>query len=92
MNRQTGRTTRIAQFAVDQLLSVGECIVTDHIVFESVSKSRQLEELKTKIQNLYSATKRPHQETIHCNVIQIENTFCSVGQKLYMLHCKVHRE
>ena len=32
--RQTGRTSRIAEFAIDQLFSVGECIVTDHYVFE----------------------------------------------------------
>ena len=32
--RQTGRTSRIAQFAVDQLKSVGQVIVTDHIAFE----------------------------------------------------------
>ena len=33
-NRQTGRTTRIVNFAVDQLFSVGEVIITDHTVFE----------------------------------------------------------
>tara|TARA_B110000902_G_C13717538_1_gene363764 strand:- start:108 stop:374 length:267 start_codon:yes stop_codon:yes gene_type:complete len=32
--RQTGRTTRIVNFTVDQLFSIGEVIVTDHISFE----------------------------------------------------------
>lgn len=32
--RQTGRTSRISDFAVDQILNVGQCIVTDHIAFE----------------------------------------------------------
>jgi hypothetical protein len=32
--RQTGRSSRIADFAVDQLYSVGEVIVTDHTTFE----------------------------------------------------------
>lgn len=92
MQRQTGRTTRIAQFAVDQLLSVGECIVTDHIVFESVAKPRQLEELKSKIQYLYAATKRPYQESIQSKLVQIENSFGPADKKVYMLHLKVHRE
>jgi len=32
--RQTGRTSRIVDFAVDQLFSVGNVLVTDHIAFE----------------------------------------------------------
>jgi hypothetical protein len=32
--RQTGRSSRIADFAVDQLYSIGEVIVTDHTTFE----------------------------------------------------------
>jgi hypothetical protein len=32
--RQTGRTSRIIDFVVEQLFSVGRCIATDHIVFE----------------------------------------------------------
>lgn len=32
--RRSGRTTRIANFVVDQLFDVGECIVSDHSVFE----------------------------------------------------------
>ena len=34
LGRNTGRTTRIANFAVDQLFTVGKVIVTDHIVLE----------------------------------------------------------
>tara|TARA_R110000796_G_scaffold159388_5_gene276212 strand:- start:104 stop:373 length:270 start_codon:yes stop_codon:yes gene_type:complete len=36
--RQTGRTSRIVNFAVDQLYSVGEVIVTDHTAFECPDK------------------------------------------------------
>jgi hypothetical protein len=32
--RQSGRTSRIVNFVVEQLFSVGRCIATDHIVFE----------------------------------------------------------
>lgn len=32
--RQSGRTDRIIAFAVEQLMSVGEVIVTDHAIFE----------------------------------------------------------
>lgn len=32
--RQTGRTTRIVHYVVDQLFSVGTCVATDHVVYE----------------------------------------------------------
>jgi len=32
--RRSGRTTRIANFVVDQLFETGECIVSDHYTFE----------------------------------------------------------
>lgn len=32
--RQTGRTSRIADFVVDQLYHYGRCIATDHIAYE----------------------------------------------------------
>ena len=32
--RQSGRTDRIIAFAVEQLMSVGEVVVTDHAIFE----------------------------------------------------------
>jgi hypothetical protein len=33
--RQTGRTSRIVDFAIDQLFTVGSTIVTDHTALES---------------------------------------------------------
>jgi len=36
--RQSGRTTRIMDFTIEQLCSVGECIITDHTVFEYPGK------------------------------------------------------
>ena len=32
--RQTGRTTRIVQYVVEQLYSVGTCVATDHVAYE----------------------------------------------------------
>ena len=32
--RQTGRTTKIVQYVVDQLYSVGTCVATDHVAYE----------------------------------------------------------
>lgn len=37
-NRQSGRSTRIINFIIEQLLSVGECICTDHVAFEYKDK------------------------------------------------------
>lgn len=51
--RRSGRTTRIANFVVDQLFDVGECIVSDHSVFEdpswSVTKLNHLSEVVEKM-------------------------------------------
>lgn len=33
-NRNTGRTSRIVDFTIDQLLSIGEVIITDHVCYE----------------------------------------------------------
>jgi hypothetical protein len=47
--RQSGRTSRIVDFAVDQLFSVGQVIVTDHVVFEyPESNTRQSVEFLTE--------------------------------------------
>ena len=35
LNRRTGRTTRIANYAVEQLHSVGTVIVTDHTAYDN---------------------------------------------------------
>jgi hypothetical protein len=32
--RQTGRTTRIVQYVIEQLYSVGTCVATDHVAYE----------------------------------------------------------
>lgn len=37
--RKSGRTSRIIDFAIDQLFSVGEVVVTDHTSFEFLSKT-----------------------------------------------------
>lgn len=47
--RQTGRTSRIVDFVVDQLFQTGQCITTDHIAFEYKISMRQLENFITKV-------------------------------------------
>ena len=49
--RQSGRTTRIIDFTIEQLCSVGECIVTDHTVFEYPNKvtNRHLKEFIKRV-------------------------------------------
>lgn len=39
--RQTGRTSRIVDFAVNQLFSVGQVIITDHVAFEYPNTTRE---------------------------------------------------
>lgn len=40
--RRTGRTQRIVNFTIEQLLSVGEVVVTDHIVYEFESTAQRM--------------------------------------------------
>lgn len=71
--RQTGKTTRIANFVIDQLHSVGEVIVTDHSSFEfpesNVTSSLQL--LIDKVEKLDAANSPGNRE--------IEHEFVEVG-------------
>jgi hypothetical protein len=55
--RQTGKTTRIANFVIDQLYSVGEVIVTDHTSFEfpDSSNTSSIESLIEKVYRLIEA-------------------------------------
>lgn len=53
--RQTGRTTRIVDFAVQQLFSVGEVVVTDHYMFECPKSRREpllhfIEKVRERVQ------------------------------------------
>jgi hypothetical protein len=54
--RQSGRTTRIIDFTIQQLFSVGECIVTDHAAFEYPDQMRNaileniIERVKTRLE------------------------------------------
>ena len=47
--RQTGRTTRIVQYVVEQLYSVGTCVATDHIVYEFAPKIKMLKHFKEMV-------------------------------------------
>lgn len=40
--RRTGRTTRIVNFAIDQLLSCGNVVIADHAIFEGHEKANHL--------------------------------------------------
>jgi hypothetical protein len=56
--RQTGKTTRIANFVIDQLFSVGAVVVTDHTSFEfpTDDNASSIENLIEKVYKLIEAT------------------------------------
>ncbi len=47
--RQTGRTTRIVQYVVEQLYDVGVCVATDHTVYEYEPKLSMLIHFKEAV-------------------------------------------
>jgi hypothetical protein len=74
--RQTGRTTRIANYAIDQLLSCGNVIVTDHFVFESDSPGKSQEHLIDKVYEIW--------HKLYAPLNWYKNTELNV--KMYPLH------
>ena len=47
--RQTGRTTRIVQYVVEQLYSVGTCVATDHVVYEYTPTTQMLKHFEENV-------------------------------------------
>jgi hypothetical protein len=47
--RQTGRTTRIVQYVVEQLYNVGVCVATDHTVYAYEPKLSMLIHFKEAV-------------------------------------------
>ncbi len=81
--RQTGRSSRIASFAVDQLLSVGQVIVTDHTVFEYPgSGSKPLKYLIKKVEEGLRTQPVP---------IKLISDVKQVGD-IYVIHFKLERD
>ena len=72
--RQTGRTTRIANFVVDQLQSSGEVIVTDHTSFEfpESNNSSSIKLLIEKVERLDEANS-PGNRKIEHKIIELDN-------------------
>lgn len=71
--RRIGRTTRTANYAVEQLLSVGEVIVTDHTVFEYPEANT-----KYNLRHLVELIKQ------RVDSSEIENEFIKIGNFNYV--------
>lgn len=51
--RRNGRTTRIANYAIDQLLDCGNVIVTDHFVFDEDASNKSQDHLIEKVYEIW---------------------------------------
>jgi hypothetical protein len=72
--RQTGRTSRIVNFAIDQLYSVGEVIVTDHIAFEfSTVSQAQLIYFVDKVKDTF-------EKSFHSKDWRVIHDFHKIGE------------
>lgn len=47
--RRTGRTTKIVQYVVDQLYSVGTCVATDHVAYEFDKAGQMLDHFEKMV-------------------------------------------
>lgn len=73
--RQSGRTSRIVDFTIDQLFSVGECITTDHYVFEYPDAGEvHLKYFIDKVKARWEAANFYEQKTLSHTIIRIGNT------------------
>ena len=84
--RQTGRTSRIIDFAIDQLFSCGEVIFTDHTAFEYPRSNIRptLELMCHKIRE--RITIRSSEYELDFNIIQIGD-----GSGMKMVHARLNR-
>jgi hypothetical protein len=75
MLRQSGKTTRIANFVIDQLHSVGEVIVTDHTSFEfsDIDNMSSIRNLIEKVEKL-DAANSPGNRRIGFQIFDAQNT------------------
>ena len=75
MLRQSGKTTRIANFVIDQLHSVGEVIVTDHTSFEfpDIDNMSSIRNLIEKVEKL-DAANSPGNRRIGFEIFDSQNT------------------
>lgn len=76
--RRSGRTTRIANFVVDQLFDVGECIVSDHSIFED--PSNPLEKLRhlSMVVDLIAGVQSRGEMLVDSRIVRIEGSKYSV--------------
>jgi hypothetical protein len=72
--RRTGKTTRIANFVIDQLYSTGEVIVTDHTSFEfpNSNNTSSIEYLLEKVYRLIEANSDGDIKVEH-KIIKLDN-------------------
>ena len=77
-NRQTGRTTRIVYYIVEQLMNHGECISTDHTAYEykgnaGVRKSllHLSEKVDTRIREMSNGSYRAIHRFVNVNGIEM---------------------
>jgi hypothetical protein len=84
--RQTGRTSRIADFTIDQLFSVGECIVTDHYVFEYPSAGEShLQHFISKVYDRFKVLNYTEHKYLDYSIVKLS--------KIPMVHFKIkHKE
>lgn len=77
--RRSGRTTRIANFVVDQLFDVGECIVSDHSIFEDPENSVMLKLRNlSRVVDLMADAQSNGEMMVNSRIVRIEGSKYSV--------------
>jgi|LakMenE01Jun11ns_1017448.scaffolds.fasta_scaffold9903381_3 hypothetical protein len=72
--RQSGRTTRIANFVVDQLYTCGKCIATDHVAYDLRGDSfRMLTHLIDKVKEQIRINSNGRLQCNH-RIVRLEGT------------------
>ncbi len=83
--RQTGRTSRIVDYITTQLFEVGQCIATDHIIFEfKITNNHMLNYLIDKVKKNVEF-KSNGKDTIRHEIIEVGAN----GEKFMMVYFKM---
>jgi hypothetical protein len=71
--RQTGRTSRIVDFAIDQLFTVGSTIVTDHTALEGYDNRTTMDNLISSVNDRFLLNNRIRNHKLSHRKIRVEN-------------------
>jgi len=81
-NRQSGKTTRIVNYVIDQLYSVGQCIATEHTCLEYENPTKEMVDYFIDRVKYRVEIQSYHYKTVNTDIIVVDIK----GKKIPMVY------